>query len=182
MKIYTKTGDGGTTGLYGGTRVEKNDMQIEAYGTVDELSSCIGQLMDRWDNGPKEDLEFLVNTVSNLFVLNAHLANDGTKSEIKLPEFSAKNIFKLEEKIDAMERGLEAMTHFILPFGHPLISWCHVVRTVCRRAERRVVSLQKIKPQYQFAVSYLNRLSDYFFVLSRFIAVKEGVEEKKWIS
>lgn len=182
MKIYTKAGDWGRTSLYGGTKLLKSDLQIEAYGTVDELNAFVGLLSDKLTLSV--DKSFLVGIQSDLFVLGSHLANDGLKSKIKLPDFPKEKVSVLEQEMDAMEEKLPAMTHFVLPSGHELISTAHVVRTVCRRAERIVVALKEQKQglgDFEVYIQYLNRLSDYFFVLSRYLAQELKIEEIKWI-
>lgn len=184
MKVYTKKGDLGKTSLYGGTEVLKNDKQIEAYGTVDELNSFLGLLSDKVLSVIPNFSQntFLRTTQNHLFVVGSHLAYDKSKSQLKMPNFSVKLIEQIEKEIDEMDSKLEPMTHFILPGGHELISLAHVLRTVCRRAERNVVTLAENTSDYNVIVQYLNRLSDYFFVLSRYLAVQLKVEEIKWIS
>ena len=127
------------------------------------------------------DTNLLGSVQNELFVIGSHLANDGQKSKIKLPQFSNESTLELEREIDKMELELPAMTHFVLPRGHEFISLCHVARTVCRRAERVVVNLDDEQGQYNSIVMYLNRLSDYFFVLARYLTKVLKVEEVKWI-
>jgi cob(I)alamin adenosyltransferase len=174
MKVYTKTGDKGKTSLVGGSRVEKDNLRVEAYGTVDELNSLAGLLSDKLKN---ELVVNQLNLIQNyLFVIGSNLACDREKKPTSIPAVDENQVIFLEQFIDDFEKDLAPMTNFILPSGHELISLTHLVRTVCRRAERRVVSL-KNEPNI---VVYLNRLSDYFFVLSRFLAKELNVTEVKW--
>jgi cob(I)alamin adenosyltransferase len=186
MKLYTKTGDGGMTSLFGGTRVPKHHIRIQSYGTVDELNSWVGVLRDQ-DIG-LEHRERLVQIQDRLFVVGAMLALDPEKSEgnsskkrMQIPEIKDKDTLALEEEIDRLDNSLPPMTHFILPGGHPAVSFCHVARTVCRRAERMTTLLSEQSPVNQELMAYLNRLSDYFFVLSRKLAQENGAIEEKWI-
>ena len=180
MSIYTKTGDDGTSGLIGGTRVEKYDLRLESYGTVDELNSWIGLIrIQSVDQHTKELLQAIQN---NLFVIGARLATDLEKMDLseKLP-LRAEEILKLEIEMDRILEKLPPMEHFVLPGGSTAISYCHLARTVCRRAERRVCQLSKEVAVPADLIRYLNRLSDYLFVLSRKIAVDEGVSEVQWL-
>jgi len=177
-KIYTKTGDDGTTGLFGGARLPKNHIRIEAYGTVDELNSVIGWLMTFIKDSDTNT--FLLSVQSRLFTVGSNLASDPEK-EMITPDLVDEDIRTIEESIDVMQNGLPPLKHFILPGGSPSVSAAHLARTVCRRAERRCVALayeSEVEPKI---ILYLNRLSDYFFVLARWLAQKEGVEEIKWI-
>ena len=186
MKIYTKTGDQGTTGLIGGARVGKHDIQIESYGTVDELNSWLGLIRDQGvDEGTKNALIIIQK---NLFDIGAILATDPEKALGKkmpntpqVPEIQQNDIVFLEEQIDAMDATLPRMTHFILPGGHTMVSYCHIARTVCRRAERRCTSLQENYSFNQSVLVFLNRLSDYLFVLARKLSQDNGVVETRWI-
>ncbi|HUR30320.1 MAG TPA: cob(I)yrinic acid a,c-diamide adenosyltransferase [Saprospiraceae bacterium] len=176
-KIYTKTGDDGTTGLFGGARLPKNHIRIEAYGTVDELNSVIGWLMTLI---PKNDSLDLLQTIqSRLFTVGANLASEPGKDMIT-PDLMDSDIVMLEQAIDMMQAELPELKHFILPGGSQSISAAHLARTVCRRAERRCVALAYDSQVDQIIILYLNRLSDYFFVLARWIGHKEGIEEIKW--
>ena len=177
MKIYTKTGDNGQTGLYSGARIPKSHLRVESYGTVDELNAFTGVLRDHVE---REDLrKELLEQQHLLFALGAALADDRPGEAYEVPSGSAE---ALEAAMDRMDEDLPKMTHFILPGGKPVISHAHVCRTVCRRAERRVVELAEDVEMDPGVVIYLNRLSDYFFVLSRYLAHVEGVEEIKWYS
>ena len=176
MKVYTKTGDTGKTSLLGGSRVSKSNLQIEAYGSVDELNSNIGLLRDLVIN---KDVKCLLIKIQNkLFTIGAHLANDQKKTTIKLPTLDIKTIEVLEQSIDRMEEDLEPLTKFILPGGHPTVSQTHVCRSVCRRSERSVIrfndSNDNVNP---IVIQYLNRLSDYLFVLGRKLTVDLNAEE-----
>ncbi len=179
-KIYTKTGDKGKTSLLGGTKVPKSHVRIESYGNVDELNSFLGLLSDHVTD--KEIRAQLKEVQDRLFTIGSTLATDPQKgSDYKIPHLIEGDILFLEEKMDAMNEELPAMKSFILPGGHPVVSIAHICRSVCRRAERSTVSLLEsgsfVDP---LVIKYLNRLSDYFFVLSRFIAKQLKAEEILW--
>ena len=178
FKIYTKTGDKGETGLFGGRRIAKDDLRIEAYGTIDELNAIVGMLADQIAEPERQ--QFLRVIQGDLFVLGSHLAKDPDK-DLPLPALPAQRIQELEASIDGMEQDLPALKSFILPGGHPLVSTAHLARCVCRRAERRSVSLGRSETVDPVILMYLNRLSDYFFVLSRFIATQLNIQEIPWI-
>lgn len=179
MKVYTKKGDLGETGLIGGTRVTKSNLRIDAYGTVDELNSYMGLLRDLATNEAfKSEIIFIQD---RLFTLGSWLASDPEKSQMKLPEIADADTEKLEKSIDKMEESLEPMRHFILPGGHQTVSHCHIARCVCRRAERLVVELNLISPQNPTILAYLNRLSDYLFVYGRWLTKELNAEEIPWI-
>lgn len=178
MKIYTKTGDRGETGLFSGRRLLKSDLRVETYGTVDELNAHLGLLCDHVeDKGVKE---FLLAQQQLLFDLGAVLADDREDSPLSFP---AKAEVALELEIDRMNESLPPLKHFVLPGGHPTVSYAHLCRTVCRRAERRVVALHHDEQGGipDAPIVYLNRLSDYFFVLGRYLAKLTGAQEVKWI-
>lgn len=177
MKIYTKTGDDGSTALFGGDRVSKDDLRIEAYGTTDELNAFIAQLISQLDN--KSLVDFLVGIQNNIFVIGSMLSMPANKS-FNIPEISEQDILAVESKIDELEASLEPLRNFILPIGHLAVSSCHVCRTVARRAERRVVTLEQNEEINPSIKKYLNRLSDFFFVLSRFVAQEFGLQENIW--
>jgi len=177
MKIYTKTGDTGKTSLFGGKRVDKNDIRIEAYGTVDELNSFIAQLISQLHNIGEE--ENLSQVQRRLFTIGSILASDPDK-ELPTPDILDTDIVLLENAMDNMESELEPLKTFILPGGSAANSSAHICRTITRRAERRVITLAQEAEVPAIVVQYLNRLSDYFFMLSRFIAVKEGHDEVPW--
>ncbi|MBP6827898.1 MAG: cob(I)yrinic acid a,c-diamide adenosyltransferase [Saprospiraceae bacterium] len=177
FRIYTKTGDQGETALFGGRRVLKSHLRVDAYGTVDELNSFIGWLRD--SIGGEHDREILAGIQHRLFTAGAHLASDPEKHP-PTPDLKGSDIELLETEIDAMEEMLPPLKNFILPGGHPVVSVCHVCRTVCRRAERLVVALHENDPVDPLVLQYLNRLSDYFFVLGRRLGQGLGVEEVIW--
>ncbi|HMQ74545.1 MAG TPA: cob(I)yrinic acid a,c-diamide adenosyltransferase [Flavobacteriales bacterium] len=179
MRIYTRTGDKGETGLLGGERVTKSDGRIEAYGTVDELNSHLGLLRDQ---APEEHRTLLEDIQNTLFALGSRLAcaSDADAERFKLPPVGEAHVKSLEEAMDAMDRDLAPMRNFILPGGHPCVSQAHICRTVCRRAERRVVELATLTPIPQVLVEYLNRLSDLLFVLARHIGMRLQVAEIPW--
>lgn len=179
MKVYTRKGDQGKTGLIGGTRVPKYALRIEAYGTVDELNSHLGLLRDRAVNQEKKDE--LVYIQDRLFVLGALLAEDPAKSRMKLPKIYQSDIEKLEASIDNMDEVLPEMRYFVLPGGHETVSFCHIARCVCRRAERNVAHLMAEVDVDGLILSYLNRLSDYLFVYSRWLTQHFNAEEIPWI-
>ncbi|WP_447641016.1 MULTISPECIES: cob(I)yrinic acid a,c-diamide adenosyltransferase [Chitinophagaceae] len=182
FKIYTKTGDSGKTGLIGGSRVSKADLHIEACGTLDELNSHIGLIADLISQ--QIDIDFLREIQKDLFIVGAIVALDVNKKNApKIPQLKDAKIQLLENKIDEMEMQLPAMTHFILPGGHPTISCIHIGRNICRRAERTVTALKDNNyPTLPNNVSqYLNRLSDFLFVFARYIGQQLDVEEIKWI-
>ncbi len=186
MKVYTKTGDKGTTALFGGTRVPKDHIRIESYGTVDELNSHIGLIRDQDFNSHYKDV--LIEIQDRLFTVGAILATPPEKEVLKNGEKRLQNlgilesdIEFLEKEIDTMEEALPQMTHFVLPGGHTTVSYCHIARCVCRRAERLAVHLSHNEPVADIAIKYLNRLSDYLFVLARKLSHDLNAEEVKWI-
>ena len=178
MKIYTKTGDKGLTSLIGGTRVPKSSLRIECYGTVDELNSHIGLVRDQDVNAARRPL--LKEIQDRLFTIGSALAADPEKSKMKLPDLHAADVTLLEDEMDRLNLDLPELRAFILPGGHPAVSFGHVARCVCRRAERLAVHLGESSPVEDLVVMYLNRLSDYLFVLSRAMAHDLGVEEVTW--
>ncbi|MFT3747061.1 MAG: cob(I)yrinic acid a,c-diamide adenosyltransferase [Agriterribacter sp.] len=180
IKIYTKTGDKGSTSLIGGTKVPKSHLRIETYGTADELNAHIGLCRDMLsDNISRDTLQKIQN---DLFVIGSLLACDPQK-EIKmaLPELAESNINLLEKEIDRMEGVLPAMKYFILPGGHIIISQLHIARCVCRRAERCCVQLDEASPVNPLVLKYLNRLSDYLFVLARYTGHLNNIEDIPWV-
>lgn len=178
MKIYTKTGDAGTTSLIGGTRVPKFHIRIEAYGTVDELISFVGLLRDQEIS--QNHKKNLISIQDRLMTCAAILATDCENCDVKIPQLHEADIVFLEKAIDEMEKSLQALTSFILPGGHPAVSYCHVARSVCRRAERKTLYLSQEYAVDSMVIKYLNRLSDYFFVLSRKISSELQAEEIPW--
>lgn len=186
MKIYTKTGDKGTTALFGGTRVPKHHIRIESYGTVDELNSYLGLIRDQEINEHYKTC--LMDIQKNLFTVGAILATDPEKAILKsgkerlnIPKINSKDIEFLEHEMDKMDEELPQMTHFVLPGGHQTVSFCHIARCVCRRAERLSTALYEIEPFSDETLMYLNRLSDYLFVLARKLTLDLSAEEIKWI-
>jgi cob(I)alamin adenosyltransferase len=181
FKIYTKTGDKGQTSLIGGTRVPKYHERIEAYGTLDELNSYIGLIRDQEVNNHLK--EILLEIQDRIFTAESLLAADPSGNLKTLPLLAETDIILLEKEIDKMNETLPELTSFILPGGHTTVSFCHVARTVCRRAERLTIKLIENNPetlQGELVVKYLNRLSDYLFVLARKIAKDLKVPETHW--
>lgn len=186
MKIYTKTGDKGTTSLFGGTRVPKHHIRIESYGTVDELNSHIGLVKDQKVGDTTR--EVLNRVQDRLFTIGSILATDPEKEILKsgqkrlnIPTITDEDIILLENEMDKMNEELPEMTHFILPGGHPSVSICHIARCVCRRAERQSTALYEIEPFSELVLQYLNRLSDYLFVLARKLSKDLHANEVKWV-
>lgn len=178
MKIYTKKGDSGTTQLIGGTRIPKHSLRIESYGTVDELNSYIGLIRDQEINPLYRDQ--LVEIQDRLFTIGSSLAVDSGKSNMKLPEVSEQDVSFLEEAMDTMDGLLPEMKNFVLPGGHTTVSFCHIARCVCRRAERNVTHLHENEAIDPVVMKYLNRLSDYLFVLARKLTQDLGAHEQPW--
>lgn len=186
MKIYTKTGDKGSTALFGGTRVPKHHIRIESYGTVDELNSHLGMLRDQQVDGHSHDMLLIIQ--ERLFTLGSILATDPDKAILKsgkqrlnIPKISEEDIELLEKEMDQMNEELPEMTHFILPGGHQTVSVCHIARCVCRRAERLATALHEVEPFDEHVLKYLNRLSDYLFVLARKLSQDLQANEIPWI-
>ncbi|MDX2002475.1 MAG: cob(I)yrinic acid a,c-diamide adenosyltransferase [Chitinophagales bacterium] len=178
MKIYTKKGDKGKTSLIGGTRVSKGHRRIESYGTVDELNSYLGLIRDSCADEPSRTV---IKTIQDrLFNVGASLASDPEKSVMKIPDLKEEDVLLLETEMDRMNEVLPELKNFILPGGHPLVSHCHIARCICRRAERLVVLLATKDFVEPIIVQYLNRLSDYLFVLARYQGSLLGVEEIVW--
>lgn len=178
MKIYTKTGDSGTTSLLGGARVSKAHVRIEAYGTVDELNSYVGLLRDQEVNSSRKD--FLKTIQDRLFTIGADLATQPGKDKVVKPDLLESDITLLEEAMDKMDEKLPPLTSFVLPGGHQSVSFSHIARCVCRRAERIAIALNDQEPVSPLVIQYLNRLSDYLFVLGRMMALELNAEEVKW--
>ncbi|MFT4032823.1 MAG: cob(I)yrinic acid a,c-diamide adenosyltransferase [Siphonobacter sp.] len=178
MKIYTKTGDKGHTALISGKRISKADDRIEAYGTIDELNSYVGLVRDQPINISRREL--LKEIQDRLFVIGSHLADDGSSHKI-LPDLFDSDVALLEEQMDTFDTTLPELRHFLLPGGHESVSFAHLARTVCRRAERQVVALSEHQIVETVVIRYLNRLSDFLFVLSRKMAQELAVEEVKWV-
>ncbi|MBT8292324.1 MAG: cob(I)yrinic acid a,c-diamide adenosyltransferase [Eudoraea sp.] len=186
MKIYTKTGDKGSTSLFGGTRVVKHHIRINSYGSVDELNSWLGLLRDqKMDDHSRE---ILIATQDKLFTVGAILATDPQKAKLKsgkerlnIPRINLSDVEQLENEMDIMNETMPPMTNFILPGGHTTVSYCHIARTICRRAERMVSLLHENEPVDSMVLTYLNRLSDYLFVLARKLSQDLNADEIKWI-
>jgi cob(I)alamin adenosyltransferase len=186
MKIYTKTGDQGTTALFGGTRVPKHHLRIESYGTVDELNSYIGLI--RAQKIDTKAINSLIRIQNELFTLGAMLATPPEKEILKngkerlnIPKITSKNIESLEKEIDTMNLELPQMTNFILPGGNQIVSFCHIARCICRRTERLATELNENAAINPAILKYLNRLSDYLFVLARKLSKDLSVKETPWI-
>ncbi|RCH56378.1 cob(I)yrinic acid a,c-diamide adenosyltransferase [Mucilaginibacter hurinus] len=179
MKIYTKTGDKGYTSLIGGMRVPKHHVRIESYGTVDELNSYIGLIRDQGLS--VRDKDVLKHIQDRLFTIGASLAADPEKSRMVIPDLNTADVDLLEKEIDEMNLQLPELRSFILPGGSNSISFCHVARCVCRRAERIVVHLSQESTVDEKVIIYLNRLSDYLFTLARKLAADSEVPENEWV-
>jgi cob(I)alamin adenosyltransferase len=175
LKIYTRTGDTGETSLFGGSRIAKNDPRIEAYGTIDELNSFLGIARASWASSPLDAQ--LQRVQSDLFDIGAYLAAPGTK---RFGSVDANRIQELEQEIDSMEADLQPLATFIVPGGSPAAAQLHVARTVCRRAERRVVALEESSLEMQTTIAYLNRLSDFLFVAARYANRRHGTVDTPW--
>lgn len=180
MKIYTKTGDKGQTSLIGGTRVPKHHERIEAYGTVDELNAVVGLVRDHTEMNDQKR-KVLLDIQEKLFRIESHLAEDpkGVLTRT-MPEITENDVSLLEHEMDAMNELLPELSHFILPGGHPLVSYCHLARTVCRRAERVCTRLSENHHIDELDIKYINRLSDYFFVLGRYYSMLTSSPEILW--
>ena len=178
MKVYTKKGDKGKTQLFGGTIISKDNTRLECYGTIDELNAYIGHIYDQdIDIDSKKTMLIIQNT---LFDLGSNIAFDQKNKNTHIPFLKEEDVIKIEIEIDKIEKKLSPLTNFILPSGHPISSTCHIARTVCRRAERKLVTLMKKEKVAEINIKYLNRLSDYLFVLSRYILVFYKKDEVKW--
>ena len=178
MRIYTRTGDDGTTALFGGQRVNKDDLRLEAYGTLDELNAVVGMLGEH--PACSEDRPWLRTLQNDLFNLGSHLATVDPEMARHLPALPEGRIAEMEQWMDERDAQLPELRSFILPGGHPAVAAAHVCRTVSRRAERRVVALARVSDVPSTIPSYLNRLSDVFFVWSRWISLQTGTEEVLW--
>ena len=186
MKIYTKTGDKGTTALFGGTRVAKHNIRIDAYGTIDELNSWLGLIRDQ--DIDQHSIQILILIQDKLFTIGSELATEPKKAVLKsgkerlrINKIGEDDIVILEKEMDQMNESLPPITNFVLPGGHTTVSYCHIARTVCRRAERLVSNLYEKEPFDLSILSYINRLSDYLFVLARKLTKDVKAEEINWI-
>ena len=178
MKVYTKTGDKGTTSLFGGSRVPKYHDRINTYGTVDELNSHIGLVRDQPINESRS--EVLIEIQDRLFTIGSILATEPGNTKVQVPQLLESDVQRLEKEMDKMDEKLPAMKSFVLPGGHQSVSHCHIARCVCRRAERLVIALSEEEEIDQMVVKYLNRLSDYLFVLSRMMSQELNAIETPW--
>ncbi len=178
LKIYTKTGDKGQTSLIGGTRVPKHHIRIESYGTIDELNSHIGLIRDQEIDEHSQTI--LIEIQDRLFTIGASLASDPKKSKMKIPDLREEDITLLEKEMDEMDKFLPEMRSFVLPGGHTTVSFCHIARCVCRRAERLTIQLSEEDFVADLVIKYLNRLSDYLFVLSRKLNQDLHTKEVSW--
>jgi cob(I)alamin adenosyltransferase len=178
MRIYTRTGDDGTTGLFGGDRVQKDDLRIESYGTVDELNSFIGKLLEHHEM--KDHLKFFRDIQADLFTIGSQLATVNEKMRSKLPALNPKAIENFEIWMDEANEQVPQLRNFLLPGGHPSVADAHVARSVCRRAERRVVALSRLESIDPEIVKYLNRLSDLLFITARLLSHKSNTYEIEW--
>jgi cob(I)alamin adenosyltransferase len=178
FKVYTKTGDKGQTSLIGGTRVPKHHIRIESYGTVDELNSHIGLIRDQKID--PHAIEILIEIQDRLFTIGSSLASDPGKSKMKIPDLKEEDITLLEKEMDKMDESLPEMKSFVLPGGHTTVSYCHIARCVCRRAERLTIHLSESEEVSPLVIKYLNRLSDYLFVLSRKLTLDLHAVEVPW--
>lgn len=186
MKIYTKTGDKGTTALFGGTRVPKNHIRIDSYGTIDELNAWLGLIRDQEIDTHSHEVLTIVQ--DKLFTVGAILATDpekmimkNGKERLNISKIVDADLEFLEKEMDVMNEALPPMTHFILPGGHTTVSYCHIARTICRRAERIMTQLLNEEPYDVKVLSYINRLSDYLFVLARKLSFDLKANEIKWV-
>lgn len=179
MKIYTKTGDKGTTGLYGGKRVAKHHERIMAYGDLDELNAHIGHLRDKIE----VEQEILLDIQHELFNMGAYLATpeESKKQQGQLPKLNPELVAEMEKQMDAWNEEIPPMTHFILPGGHVNVSYCHIVRTIARRAERNISLLSESLNVSPDILIFVNRLSDYLFVMARKLTYAYQCEEVRWI-
>ena len=182
MRIYTRTGDDGTTSLFGGQRLSKDDLRIEAYGTLDELNVCIGEMGTCAAVAESEDAAFLRAIQSDVFSWGSHLATVDSEMAKHLPPVPATRVAEMETWMDAKNEALPPLSQFILPGGHPAVVAAHKCRVVCRRGERRVIALGREEGIPEGLVAYLNRLSDLFFVWSRHLHAVTGSPEIPWES
>lgn len=180
MKIYTKTGDKGKTSLIGGSRVPKAHLRIETYGTVDELNAWLGMIQADTQNS--NILNWIQSIQNNLFSIGSLLAVDPDAKDLKLPGIQETDILELELAMDTMDLELKPLKNFVLPGGHPTNAKAHVARCVCRRAERLAVALDQINPLDPIILKYLNRLSDFLFVLARFFSHLDNADEVIWVA
>ncbi len=179
MKIYTKKGDAGSTSLIGGTRVAKHSLRLESYGTIDELNSYLGLVRDSADN--ENCSSQIIEIQDRLFTIGSSLAADPENSKMVLPDINESDVTQLESWMDSYDEQLPPLTAFILPGGHVSVSHCHIARTICRRAERRVTELRSVSYVDPLVLTYLNRLSDYLFVMARVLSKCVNAPETPWV-
>jgi len=183
-KVYTRTGDSGQTRLVDGSKCYKDDLRVESYGTIDELNSCLGLcselLIDENTKLFSEIIDFIYQVQNKLFNMGTQIAMPQTKQENDFPRLNASDVTGLENEIDKRNKDLSELTSFILPGGCKIAANFHIARNVCRRAERRLVSLHKNTPVEMVNLQYLNRLSDLLFVWSRYITISLNLDEKYW--
>ncbi len=179
FKIYTKGGDHGKTSLIGGKRVPKCDLQVEAYGTIDELKSYTGLVYDFTDDMLSK--KNLLIIIEKLFIAESLVACATYEDQLKMPQLTIDDVVFLEKEIDRMTKSLSPLSSFILPGGHPLISHLHIVRTICRRAERAYLRFAENNEVITVVLQYLNRLSDYYFTLARYTALLLKIDENLWV-
>lgn len=178
MKIYTKNGDKGETQLLGGTKVSKDNIRLKSYGSVDELNAYIGHIFDH--NIDEKTNNFTLMIQNRLFDLGSNIAYDQKNKMVAIQKINQNDVNEIEKEIDRIEDTLPSLTNFILPSGHKTSSLCHIARTICRRAERNLVELNSIEEVEEINIKFLNRLSDYLFVLSRHILIINKVDEVLW--
>lgn len=178
FKIYTKTGDKGETSILGGTKLPKQHIRIEAYGTIDELNSHIGLLRDVISDN--DSINILLTIQDRLFTIGSHLASDPIKNKVQLPQLYNEDVILLENAIDNISSKVPEMKFFVLPGGHLYVSYCHIARCVCRRSERAVLRLSETEPVDEIHFKYLNRLSDYLFMLGRLLSHLHNAKEIPW--
>ena len=178
MKIYTKKGDSGSTQLLGGRIVKKNHIRLECYGTIDELNAFVGNIYDNIEK--KSHKKFLFKIQNQLFNLGSCIAYDGEKSTLNLPNITENDVALIESEIDKIDNKLPVLKNFILPSGHTTASKCHIARTVCRRAERNLIAIEQDESINHLHLIYLNRLSDYLFVLARSILMENDIPAVEW--
>jgi len=178
-KIYTKKGDDGTTHLFSGSRISKNHVRVKSYGKIDELNSWIGLI--RTFKIDRETLNFLLKIQEDLFIIGSELSND-LSSNNHIVKLKKQNVEEIEAQIDKIDSKLPELKNFIIPGGNILVSYTHITRCVCRRAEQMISELSLKESVHELIIPYMNRLSDYFFILSRKFSIDFDVEEIKWIS
>ncbi|MAO46267.1 MAG: ATP:cob(I)alamin adenosyltransferase [Crocinitomicaceae bacterium] len=178
MRIYTRNGDDGTTGLFGGNRVPKDDLRIESYGTVDELNAFLGRLIEHPELN--DELKFFRGIQAELFSIGSHLATVEDKMQAMLPKLNPNSISEFENWMDLVHEKVPPLKNFLLPGGHPSVADAHIARSICRRAERRVVALSRVETVDIEIIKYLNRLSDVLFTTARLLSFLTKTDEITW--